>query len=198
MNGHVYKLSYPPVNDEPTFYIGQRGTTPELSQNYYGSGIEPEAYIEKHGMPFVRRYVKKTILIRDVTDKKLLNLYEEWAIASIREVYGRERVSNISNKGGGPEAGENHPLYGTTLSEDHKEDISNTLKEYYKDKKMPWYNINSIRNTYNRIPQNVLPMGRKKGKAMSYSGFKKALKNVNSPNHINVNLLMDRYKIEDK
>lgn len=196
MNGHVYKLSYPPVNDEPSFYIGQRETTPELSENYYGRGKKAEAYIEEHGIDNVKKYVKKDILIRDVTDKKLLNLYEEWAIASQREVYGRERVWNISGKSAGSGEGKDNYAYGTTKTESEKENISNKLKEYYKDKKMPWYNVNSPKRTYNRIPQAELPIGRR-GTALSYSGFEKALKNVNSPCHLDVNLLMERYKIED-
>jgi len=92
-----YGYIYETINKKNgMFYIGKSKGI--FNPNYYGSGIVLKRAINKYGIDSFH-----TRLINYVETKKQLNEMEKIYIFVYREMYGREKLYNISNGGdGGP------------------------------------------------------------------------------------------------
>lgn len=119
---HVYLLEMPRTEGPSSFYIGQRSVSPEESTDYWGSGAFCLNYMKGKGREFVRKNVKKTILLRDLPNQDALNYWEMFAIQDYRDRFG-DRVVNWT-KGGEGRAGPH--------TEEVKVKIGEAVKERWK------------------------------------------------------------------
>ncbi len=129
-------------------YIGKH--IGELNDTYLGSGINIKAAIQKYGKENFKKeilYIAKNEEEMNEKEKYYIKIYNAvenpmfYNIAEggeggyVTKGYTKEQRLNVNKKISEALSGENHPNYGKKLTDEHKQKISEALKEYWTDDK---------------------------------------------------------------
>jgi hypothetical protein len=124
---YVYGLFYEEDEEQVCFYIGS-GTGNRSEQHFFESRLQETE--NKHKERKIRKLRKEG---KEPYDKILVgNLEQEQARQLERKLLEKDKifesVTNLTRNVFGFPEGEDHPLYGKSLSEEHKRKISESLK----------------------------------------------------------------------
>lgn len=129
-------------------YIGKH--IGKINDSYLGSGINIKAAIKKYGKENFKKeilyiakdeedmnekekyYIKK---YNAIDDSMFYNIAEGGEGGYVTKGYSKEQRLNTNKKISEALRGENHPNYGKELTNDHKQKISKSLKEYWTEER---------------------------------------------------------------
>jgi group I intron endonuclease len=145
-------------------YLGQKKFD-EYWKNYLGSGTVFKRAIKKYGKENFTRNIIQVCYSKEELDKAeydltiFLNVVEDPNWYNLKEggsngKYGEEAKRKISENHADV-SGENHPMYGKHITEEHNKRLQEGHREKCSGENNPWYGKQHLEETKNKISESI-------------------------------------------